>query len=139
MRVTALGIIALVLIVPFVVHAAPTNGDAHVLQCTLTTGEKCLDGKCSPLTSIRKIALPLKVGVEFAAGVIAATDLEGWPMVSPIEKVSREPGQMILQGTGFGVGWTMAIEEIGTRATATMNAADGVSVLFGTCTPEPEE
>jgi hypothetical protein len=113
------------------------NAEAPVLQCTLTGGEKCLDGKCDPIESVAKIKLPLKVGVEIAAGVIAATDVEGWPMVSRIGSIAHEPGQIVLQGTGFGVGWTMAIEAMGPRATATLSAADGVSVLFGTCKPEP--
>jgi hypothetical protein len=117
--------------------AATDNAEASVLQCTLTGGEKCLEGKCDPITSVNKIKLPLKVGVEIAAGVIAATDVEGWPMVSRIGSIAHEPGQLVLQGTGFGVGWTMAIEAMGQRATATLSAADGVSVLFGTCQPEP--
>jgi hypothetical protein len=118
--------------------AAMNNSDAPVIQCTLTGGEKCLEGRCTPIESMKKITLPLKVGIERAAGVIAATDVDGWPMVSKITSTAHEPGQLVLQGIGFGIGWTMAIEAEGTRATATLSAADGVSVLFGTCNAEPE-
>jgi len=138
LRRCALGLASTLLLIAGAVAATVDNAEAPVLRCTLTGGEKCLEGKCDPIGEISKIKLPLKVGVEIAAGVIAGTDVEGWPMVSRIASISHEPGQIVLQGTGFGVGWTMAIEAIGPRATATLSAADGVSILFGTCMPEPD-
>ncbi|WP_159715177.1 hypothetical protein [Geminicoccus flavidas] len=134
--------VILILIYAFILTpnlaAAVNNNDAPVIQCTLTGGEKCLEGKCTPIGSMKKIKLPLKVGIERAAGVIAATDVDGWPMVSRIASITHEPGQLVLQGVGFGIGWTMTVEATGPRATATLSAADGVSVLFGTCQAEPE-
>jgi hypothetical protein len=127
-----------VYVLPTSVAAAMNNRDAPVIQCMLTSGEKCLEGRCTPIESMKKIKLPLKVGIERGAGVIAATDIDGWPMVSRITSTTHEPGQLVLQGVGFGIGWTMAVEAEGSRATATLSAADGVSILFGTCNAEPE-
>jgi hypothetical protein len=137
-RRCVLGLASTLLLTAGAAAATVDNAEAPVLRCTLTGGEKCLEGKCNPVGEVNKIKLPLKVGVEIAAGVVAATDIEGWPMVSRIASISHEPGQIVLQGIGFGVGWTMAIEAVGQRATATLSAADGVSILFGTCSPEPD-
>ena len=138
MRLLDIFLASAAVLVPGYAAAAVDNANAHVLQCTLLSGEKCVGSACAPIDNMQKIKLPLKLGVEFASGVIAATDVDGWPMVSRIASINREPSQIVLQGVGFGVGWTMAIKETGPDMTATLAAADGVAVFFGTCAPEPD-
>lgn len=138
MRPLVILLVAAAALTPGHVAVAVDNSGAHVLQCTLTDGEKYVGRACAQIETMKKIKLPLKMGIEFDAGVIAATDVDGWPMVSRIATTNKEPAQLVPQGVGFGVGWTMAIEDTGPNMTATMTAADGVAALFGTCAPEPD-
>src|SRR4051794_34129599 len=132
MRTLATAVMSTALLLPGV--AVPADAPLpDELQCTLASGQKCTEGGCAAIDHAERITLPMKVGVELSAGVIAGTGADGWPMVSRVVSLVREPGQLVLQGVGYGVGWTMAIEFPGSRAMATMTAADGMAVLLGTC------
>jgi hypothetical protein len=52
---------------------------------------------------------------------------------SPILFVDKSDSQLLLQGTEFGYGWIIALDQDTGRMTATLANRGGVFVLFGAC------
>lgn len=54
---------------------------------------------------------------------------------SEIQLLEQGEGQILLRGTEFGYGWTMALDRETGRLVGTLTSRSGVYVLFGSCTP----
>lgn len=61
--------------------------------------------------------------------------LVGSQRSTPIRYMETGEGQLILQGTELGYGWSIALDTKTGGMSATLVNRDDVFVLFGTCTP----
>jgi hypothetical protein len=65
----------------------------------------------------------------------ARKEIVGPKRTSPIRSMDKDEKQILLQGTEFGLGWSMAIDTADGKLVATFSNRDGAYVLFGSCTP----
>ena len=82
--------------------------------------------------------LPSQIGApSFMRIDLEQKTIAGPKRTTPIAFMEKndESGQMLLQGTETGFGWTMAIDTKAGTMAATLVNRDGAFVLFGSCTP----
>jgi hypothetical protein len=54
---------------------------------------------------------------------------------SPIRTMEQSEGQLLLQGTEQGYGWTIALNRQSGKTVVTILNRNGAIVVFGACTP----
>ena len=115
-----------------VANAASVDLPPRLICATLEAmdceaGAPCFKGRPS------EIGAPPFMRIDFDKKTIAGPN-----RTTPIlfMDTSEGDGQVLLQGTEVGFGWTMAIDiKAGTMA-ATLTNRDGAFVLFGSCTSQ---
>jgi len=111
-------------------YAADFDGSKRLLCATIEAhgcdvGETCL--RVVPAS----VALPQFLRIDFAKQAIV-----GPKRTSPITSIERGSGQLLLQGTELGFGWTLALDSASGTMTATMVNRQSAVVMFGACTPD---
>lgn len=76
------------------------------------------------------IGAPSFLRVDFARKTIA-----GPKRVTPIRHIEKSEGQILLQGTELGFGWSLALDQELGEMTLTFVDRFGAVVLSGSCTP----
>lgn len=78
-----------------------------------------------------RVGLPEFLRIDFAKQVII-----GPKRTTPIVSIERSPGQMLLQGTELGIGWTVALDTASGKMNATLVNREVAFAVFGACTPQ---
>lgn len=94
----------------------------EVMDCM--PGAQCLKGTPDD------IGAPAFMRIDFRKKTVS-----GPRQASPIEALENGEGQLLLRGTEFGHGWTMALDHESGRMAATLTDRHGAFVMFGSCTP----
>ena len=76
------------------------------------------------------IGAPRFLRIDFAQKVIV-----GPQHTSPILFMDKSDDRILLQGTEFGFGWTLVLDQASGTMSATLVNREGAVVLFGSCTP----
>jgi len=110
--------------------AADFDGSKPLLCATIEAhgcdaGEQCL--RVLP----HRVGLPQFLRIDFAKQAII-----GPKRTTPIVSIERSPGQMLLQGTELGLGWTVALDTASGRISATLVNREVAFAMFGACTPQ---
>lgn len=90
---------------------------------------------CSVAKELGEIDLPAKFMVNFADKMIASTNDDGLPYMSPIESASTSGDNITLQGSDGLVGWVMQMSRSEPGVTLTTVSHEAVITSFGTCKP----
>jgi hypothetical protein len=81
--------------------------------------------------------LPDFIQVDLEAGLLKTTEASGQNRQTPIPRIIREDGAIVLQGLEMGRAFSFFIDEASGEMTASA-ARDGLFVgAFGVCTPLP--
>jgi hypothetical protein len=97
---------------------------APVEAIDCAAGEECTKGRPDD------VGAPNFLRIDFAQKVIV-----GPKQTTPIRFMDTSDGQILLQGTELGYGWTLALDQDSGTMTATLVNREGAFVLFGSCTP----
>jgi hypothetical protein len=116
----------------------PGRHDEAPLQqhnCVIKTLSACgADGSCRKLDNLKGEKLPVKVTIDFALGIVAGVDPDGWVNATRIGSLARTPDQLILQGIDDAVAWQLLIYEKSQVMSFALASADSASIGFGDCT-----
>ena len=118
------------------------RGEAQLQQrnCILKTLSACgADGGCGKLDNLRGEKLPVKMTVDFAMGIVAGVDPDGWVNATRIVSLARTQDQLILHGIEDAVAWQLLIYEKNQVMSFALASADGASIGFGDCTVVKEQ
>jgi hypothetical protein len=115
------------------VGAAPTMaGDfdgSRVLICAPVQAFDCAAGEDCGKGLPEEIGAPAFLRIDVANKAVI-----GPKRTSPILWTDKSDTQLLLQGTEFGYGWVIAVDQETGRMTATLANHENVFVLFGACT-----
>src|SRR5260221_630942 len=104
-------------------------------NCVIKTLSACgADGSCRKLDNLKGEKLPVKVTIDFALGIVAGVDPDGWVNATRIGSLARTPDQLILQGIDDAVAWQLLIYEKSQVMSFALASADSASIGFGDCT-----
>lgn len=113
--------------------AAPTMaGDfdgSRVLICAPVQAFDCAAGEECGKGLPEEIGAPAFMRIDVANKAVI-----GPKRTSPILWMDKSDAQLLLQGTEFGYGWVIAVDQETGRMTATLANHENVFVLFGACT-----
>jgi hypothetical protein len=124
---------------PFAAQASDLDGSKPLLCSVISITECTPDGGCQK-TTIEKAGMPQFLYVDVPNKTISpAPSIEG-RNPTPIERIERVDGKLMLQGAEDGVenvrdgvGWTAAISEQTGRFILTASGEDVAFVVFGAC------
>jgi hypothetical protein len=123
-----------VLALPAASAADDLTGE-QLLLCTAVHATRCTDdGKC--LSELPwNLNIPQFIQVNLKDKTLSTTKASGENRATPIKSMSRENGEIYLQGVEGGRAFSFVIEEDTGMLSAAV-AADGKAVsVFGACTP----
>jgi hypothetical protein len=100
------------------------------LLCATTDAHFCDAGEICFRTLPEILGSPKFIRINFAKKTISASQ-----RTTEIRYIEPGNGQLLLQGTELGYGWSIAIDtKTGSMSTTLVNRED-VFVVFGACTP----
>lgn len=100
------------------------------LICANTEASDCGPGQSCVRARADEVGAPTFIRIDFAQKSIV-----GPKRTSPIVTQEKSGNQVLLQGTELGYAWSLALDTMTGRMSATLVDRDGAIVLFGTCTP----
>jgi hypothetical protein len=118
------------------------HGEAQLQQpnCVLKTLSACgADGSCRKLDDLKGEKLPVKMTIDFALGIVAGVDPDGWVNATRIGSLARTQDQLILHGIDDAVAWQLLIYEKNQVMSFALASGDGASIGFGDCTVVKEQ
>lgn len=110
--------------------AAADFDGSKPLICAPVEAMDCVAGEACTRGTPDNIGAPAFIRVDVAKKVIS-----GPRQSSAILFVDKSDERLLLQGTDLGYGWTLVLDPDSGKLTATLVDAEGVFVLFGSCTP----
>jgi len=133
----AVSLLALFLLLAPATAVADDLTGADALLCAATVVVACNElGDCGEGLP-EELNVPPFVEVDLAGKMLRTTKASEENRVTPIGKVTREGGQIVVQGYEAGRAFSWVVSESTGRATVSI-ARDGLGVtVFGTCTPLP--
>jgi hypothetical protein len=111
------------------VYAADFDG-SKLLICAPVEASDCAPGQACTRSRPEDIAAPAFMRIDFGKKAIV-----GPKRTTKIVSMEKGEGQLLLQGTELGYGWTLALDQSNGKMTITLVDRDGAFVLFGSCTP----
>jgi hypothetical protein len=109
--------------------AADFDGSKPLL-CATMEAHDCDAGESCMRALPGSLGLPQFVRVDFAGQMVT-----GPKRTTPIKSIERSPGQILLQGTELGFGWTLALDTANGKLSATFVNGESAVIVFGACTP----
>ena len=97
---------------------------ASIEAMDCVAGEECLKGMPD------QIGAPQFMRIDLARKAVVGPKRE-----SAIRTMEQSEGQLLLQGTELGYGWTIALNQQTGKTVTTILNRDGAFVVFGACTP----
>ena len=126
-----LPVIAIAMTMAWVTGAAAADFDgSKLLICATVESADCVAGQACLRGRPEDIAAPAFMRIDFKKNAIV-----GPKRTTKIVSLEKGEGQLLLQGTELGYGWTLALDQVSGKMIATMVDREGVFVLFGNCTP----
>ncbi|CAB3768498.1 hypothetical protein [Paraburkholderia humisilvae] len=110
--------------------AADFDGKTPLI-CATYDAHSCDPGVLCERSLPGDIGLPQFMRIDFAKKTI-----QGTSRTTAIESIDKTPGQVLLQGTELGFGWTLVIDSATGEMTSTIVNRDNAFVMFGACTPK---
>lgn len=109
--------------------AADFDG-SKALICANVQAVECEPGStaCTRGTPA-ELGAPMFLRIDFAGKRIV-----GPKQITPIRTMEKSAGQLLLQGSELGFGWTLALDTANGQITSTLVDRDGVIAMFGACT-----
>jgi hypothetical protein len=133
-KIKFMGIAFLCLILtPLSIAAAQFDGSVPLLCAVIQIVECEAGGDCYPVQP--EVAnIPRFLKINFKKKTISATEETGRKGVTQIKNIDHVNGNMILQGSENGRGWTMVISEDTGKMSATVSDDQVGFVVFGAST-----
>jgi hypothetical protein len=133
-KIKFMGLAFLCLILtPLSSSAGQFDGSVPLLCAVIQVVECNVGGECYPVQP--EIAnIPRFLKINFKNKTISATGESGRKDTSQIKNIERANGNMILQGSENGRGWTMVISEETGKMSATVSDDRAGFVVFGAST-----
>ena len=133
-KIKLMGLALLCLIVtPLSIAAAQFDGSTPLLCAVIQVVECGAGGDCYPVQP--EIAnIPRFLKINFKNKTISTTEESGRKDTSRIKNIERAKGNLILQGSENGRGWTMVISEETGKMSATVSDDQVGFVVFGAST-----
>lgn len=128
LRATALAVLACA--TPSWARSADFDG-SKALICATIDAHFCDVGDVCVRTLPSVMGAPDFVRINFAKKVIVGPQQR----TNPIRYMEAGDGQLLLQGTELGYGWSITLNTKTGGMSATLVNRDDVFVLFGVCTP----
>jgi hypothetical protein len=122
-------VMALVLITAGTASAGDFDG-SKLLICAPVEAIDCAAGAACTKGRPDDIGAPRFLRIDVAQNVIV-----GPKQTTPILFMDKSDDQLLLQGTEFGYGWTLVLDQESGTMSATLVNREGAVVLFGSCTP----
>lgn len=120
-------------------HAGSFDGTAPLICGVQTVVECDRDNECYPVT-LEMVNLPDFFHVDFAAEQISAAGVRRAGNTTPIERVERLGGRLLLQGGELsdenpngGIGWSMIVDESNGRMSLSGVTLEFSLVANGAC------
>ena len=121
------------ILTPLSSSAGPFDGSVPLLCAVIQIVECGVDGECYP--GQPEIAnIPRFLKINFKNKTISATEESGRKETSRIKNIERAKGNLILQGSENGRGWTIVISEETGKISATVSDDRAGFVVFGAST-----
>ena len=117
-------------------HLALAQGvnDASTVICAAIQTDLCEAGAACLEGDAEALNIPSFVHINVAEKSITGTRPNGEALDTVIGSVTRDEGELVLQGVENGRGWSMAITEATGRMVLTAAGDDVAFVVFGACT-----
>ena len=129
-------VIVLAVMLALAGHAALADdltGETRFL-CTSVEATECLDGGACSTDLPWAFNVPDFIEVDLDAKLLSTTEDSGQDRTTPIRYLSREDGNLYLQGAEYGRGFTIVIAEPTGEVTVTIAFPGGAVIVFGVCT-----
>jgi hypothetical protein len=121
------------ILTPLSIAAAQFDGSTPLLCAVIQVVECGAGGDCYPVQP--EIAnIPRFLKINFENKTIAGTEENGKKEVTKIKNFERTNGNMVLQGSENGRGWTMVISEQTGKVSATVSDDQVGFIIFGAST-----
>ena len=121
------------ILTPLSIAAAQFDGSTPLLCAVIQVVECGTGGDCYPVQP--EIAnIPRFLKINFKNKTISATEENGKKEVTRIKNFEHTNGNMVLQGSENGRGWTMVISEETGKVSATVSDDQVGFVIFGAST-----
>jgi len=109
--------------------AADFDGSKPLL-CATIEAHDCDAGENCARSLPDSLGLPQFIRIDFAGQVIT-----GPKRTTAIKSIERSPGQVLVQGTELGFGWTLALDTANGKLAASFVNGESAVIVFGACTP----
>ena len=110
--------------------AADFDGSKPLI-CATVEAHDCDAGETCLRALPDSLGLPQFLRIDFAKQVIV-----GPRRTTPFKSIERSAGQILVQGTELGFGWTLALDTASGKLAATMLNGETAIVVFGACLPQ---
>jgi hypothetical protein len=132
-KISLLLAVSLLLFPPLSGMAGDFDGSRPVTCAVIETHdcgpeEACIKG------SAESINMPQFFKVNFKDKLVTSTRPDGEVQTSPIQKMERVEGRLILQGVQNGRAWSATISEVNGKFVLTSSGDQEAFVVFGACT-----
>ena len=108
--------------------AADFDGSRPLL-CATVEAHDCAAAEDCVKDVPTEMGLPQFFRIDFAAKAVVGPEL-----TSPIKLREETDGQMLLQGTELGFGWTIALDKTNGKMAVSLVSRIATFVVFGACT-----
>jgi len=116
------------------VLADSLSGEDRFL-CSAVEATVCTDNGVCESGAAWDWQIPQFLVVDLDRKLLSATQASGENRATPILSLTRQDGQIVLQGVQTGRAFSMVLNEVDGRTTIAI-ATDGVTInVFGACTP----
>ncbi len=118
--------------IPVLAVAADRDKSAEIL-CSVTKVIECDSyGDCMVSTA-EGINIPQFLKIDLLGKTMADASLKDSPQKSAIRSMIRENGEIIMQGSENGRGFTMVVDETSGKFSATISEDSFGFIVFGAC------
>ena len=132
-KIVTIGLAICIFLAPMQLGAAQFDGSVPLLCAVIQVVECEAGGECFPVTA--EIAnIPRFLKINFKNKTISATEESGRKDTTQIKNIDHPNGNLILQGSENGRGWTMVISEKTGKMSATVSDDRVGFVIFGAST-----
>jgi hypothetical protein len=124
------GLVSLLACLPLGVALAGDFDGSKLLICAAAEAWDCVSGDQCASGLPADFALPTFMRVD-----IDKRTITGPRRTTPILHLEKGAGQILLQGTELGFGWTFALNSEDGTLSGSITNREGVYAVFGSCTP----
>ena len=105
--------------------------------CASVQASRCLEGGECWSDAPWDLNIPAFIEIDLGAGRLSTTAASGENRSTPIARVTRENGVIVLQGFEMGRAFSFVITEKTGRVAVAVASEGRATAVFGACTPHP--